>query len=175
MKRLQVTVIGDSIAVPGESEFCEKLGRLLAAMDVIIITGGRTGVMEAVCKGAEESGGTTVGILPSGSKEDANRWCSVIIPTGLGHGRNFLTIMAADIVISVGGQAGTLTELGFAWLYNKPVLAIKSFGGWSGKMAGESLDNRRSDKMIPIQSMEELKEKLVSLSKQLGYNLSGAQ
>ncbi len=160
---LQVTVIGDAYADAEKYNFCLELGRILAEMKIVLITGGRSGVMEAVCKGAYQAGGNTIGILPGSDKKDANEYCRVVIPTGMGHGRNILTVMAADVVIAVGGQAGTLTEMGFAWIYQKPIIAIRKFGGWSEKMSGEAFDSRREDKIIGVNHLEEVKQELKKL------------
>jgi hypothetical protein len=155
---IQVTVIGDAYAEGDKYDFCVALGRMLAEMNLVVITGGGSGVMEAVSKGANQAGGITVGILPGSDKKDANSFCGVILPTGLGHGRNTLTVMAADVVIAVGGQAGTLTEMGFAWMYHKPLIAVRTFGGWSEKMSGRAIDSRRPDKIIGVDTVQEVRE-----------------
>ena len=157
MRNLQVVVIGDAQANKDKYEFCEQLGNFLAEHDFTVITGGRTGIMEAVSKGAYLAGGMTIGILPSTNLRDANPWCKAVIPTGLGHTRNSLTALAADIIISIGGKAGTLTELGFAWIYNKPIISVTTFGGWSERLSGQEIDERRPDNIIAVDSMNELK------------------
>jgi len=157
---LQVTVIGDAMADAEKYSFCEQLGQMLAGMNVVVVTGGRSGVMEAVSKGAFQSGGITVGILPGNEKSEANKFCRIVIPTGMGHARNALTVMAADLVIAIGGQAGTLTEMAFAWMYNKPIIAIEGFDGWSAKMSGSSFDSRREDQIISVTSLQELKQEI---------------
>ena len=43
--------------------------------------------MTAVCKGAKEAGGTTIGILPGEDPNDANPWVDIPVPTGIGHAR----------------------------------------------------------------------------------------
>jgi hypothetical protein len=68
--------------------------------------------------------------------------------------------MAADLVIAIGGQAGTLTEMAFAWMYNKPIIAIEGFDGWSAKMSGSSFDSRREDPIISVTSLQELKQEI---------------
>ena len=154
---MQITVIGDSQADKEKYEFCMQLGRLLAEMNITVITGGRSGVMEAVSKGAWESGGLTVGILPSDNKQTANPYCRIIIPTGLGHARNNITALAADVVIVIGGQAGTLTEMGFAWIYEKPILAVVNFDGMSRKFGDQKLDSRGENKIISVSSLDEIR------------------
>jgi len=116
---------------------------------------------------AFQAGGITVGILPSSDKNDSNQFCRVIIPTGLGHARNTLTVLAADVVIVVGGKAGTLTEIGFAWINHKPMIAVKKFGGWAEKMSGQKIDSRRKDKILGVNTLDEVKNELLKIIKGL--------
>lgn len=140
----QATVICDSAAPPAVLALAERVGALLARRRLTVVTGGRSGVMEAACRGARRAGGTTVGIVPSADPGDANEWCSVVIPTGLGHARNALTALAGDVVIAIGGGAGTLSELAFAWIHGRPILLLGGSGGWADALAGRALDSRRS-------------------------------
>ncbi|MFC2124841.1 TIGR00725 family protein [Bacteroidota bacterium] len=156
-RKIQAAVIGDSTADKEKYDFAYQVGKLLAEMDITVISGGRGGVMEAVSKGAFEAGGITVGILPSSALDDANKWCTISIPTGMGHARNALTTMAADFVIAIGGGAGTLTEMGFGWIYEKPIIAVTRFGGWSEKLGGELIDNRQSIEIIQVEDVVALK------------------
>jgi len=167
MRNLQVVVIGDAHADKEKFDFCEQLGNYLGEKGHIIITGGRSGVMEAVSKGAYKAGGITVGILPSANLEDANPWCRVVIPTDLGHGRNSITALSADVVISIGGKAGTLTELGFAWIYNKPIISFTQFGGWSEILSSQQIDDRRPDNIIAVDSLDALKIHLESIANRI--------
>lgn len=159
----QVTVIGDANADQEKYAFCVEVGRLLAGMNAVVITGGRSGVMEAVCRGAFQAGGLTVGILPGSDKQEANEYCRAVIPSGMGHGRNVLTVLSADLVIAIGGQAGTLTEMGFAWIYQKPLIAVSRFGGWSEELAGKMIDSRRPDHIIEVSTLEELRKEIGKL------------
>ena len=167
MRKLQVAVIGDSETNKEAYDFCEQLGIFLARSGFIVITGGRGGVMEAVCKGAFNANGITIGVLPSDTHKDANNYCSVVIPTGMGHTRNSIIAQSADIVIAIGGQAGTMTELGFAWIYNKPVICVREFGGWSSKLSNQNIDTRRNEPIIGVDSMEELKKQILKIAKNM--------
>ena len=159
-RKIQAAVIGDSTADKDKYEFAYQVGSLLAEMDITVITGGRGGVMEAVSKGAFEAGGTTIGILPSNNINDANDWCTISIPTGMGHARNALTPMAADFIIVIGGGAGTLTEMGFGWMYDKPIIAVTIFEGWAEQLGGRSIDGRRGVKIIEARNLIEMKNKI---------------
>jgi uncharacterized protein (TIGR00725 family) len=160
---LQVAVIGDSEADRDKYLFAETLGRSLAKVGYTVITGGRGGVMEAVNKGAYEAGGISIGILPSEQICDANRYCNVVIPTGIGHARNVLTVLAANAIVSIGGGAGTLSEISFGWIHKKPVFAFSQFDGWSAKLAGRQLDARFSEGIEAVSSISDLLSRLRKL------------
>ncbi|KAA0008111.1 MAG: TIGR00725 family protein [Thermoplasmata archaeon] len=106
----------------------EKVGEEIAKNNAILICGGRGGVMEAACRGAKKENGTTIGILPF-SKEEANPFVDVVIPTGIGHLRNFIIVKSADAVIAVCGRWGTLNEISIAMELHKPLILIKGTGG----------------------------------------------
>lgn len=70
-----VSVIGSSNSTEEEYEVAYFVGRELARRGIVVVCGGRTGVMEAVCKGAKAEGGLTVGIMPSyEGQEVSNSW-----------------------------------------------------------------------------------------------------
>jgi uncharacterized protein (TIGR00725 family) len=132
-----VAVVGAGRATADEERTAEEVGRRLAAADAIVVCGGLGGVMEAACRGAKSGGGTTVGILPGASRSDANPFVDVALPTGLGELRNGLVVRAADAVVAVGGEFGTLSEIALALKAQKPVVAV---GGWELSRAGEPVD-----------------------------------
>jgi uncharacterized protein (TIGR00725 family) len=130
-----VAVDGRYVAVIGGTEVsasveadAEAVGRLLAEAGVIVVTGGREGVAAAACRGAREAGGVAVGILPGRSRDEANPWVSVAVPTGLGEMRNALVVMDADAVIAFPGAYGTLTEIAFSLLAG---IRIVGLGTWA--------------------------------------------
>lgn len=116
--------------------------------------------MEAVCRGAANAGGTTVGILPSSEMNDANRWCTVVIPTGLGHARNVVNVLSGDFVIALGTSAGTMSEVCFAWIYGKPILTVKGYNRWLEK-TGNELDSRGSSKLVECADLESLRKNVM--------------
>lgn len=122
-----VAVIGGADADAAALAAAEEVGRALAERGAVVVCGGLGGVMEAACRGAREGGGLTVGILPGSDREEANRWVDVALPTGLGDARNALVVRAADAVVAVAGEYGTLSELAFALKAGKPVVGI---GTW---------------------------------------------
>ncbi|MBC8470061.1 MAG: TIGR00725 family protein [Planctomycetes bacterium] len=152
----QITVIGDSDAPKETCDISYRIGKIIAELGYTLITGGRSGVMEYASQGAFENGGLTIGIIPSVELKDANKWCKVVIPTGIGHARNVLTILSADIVIAIGGAAGTLSEVCLAWIHNKQIITMSGYGGWSDKLGNSVLDHRRSEKIYECKNLEDL-------------------
>ena len=122
-----IAVIGESTVSSENAILAEEVGRLLAKANATIVCGGQGGVMRSVCKGAQESGGTTIGILPGLDPHDCNEYVDTPICTGLGNGRNLLVIRAGEVVISIGGAYGTLSEIGLALSEAKPVVGLNTW------------------------------------------------
>lgn len=81
MTMKQITVIGSGKEIPRHLwEMAEALGKGIASSGAVLICGGKGGGMEAVCKGAKEAGGLTVGILPYG-REGADSYVDIAIGT----------------------------------------------------------------------------------------------
>jgi len=160
----QITVIGDSDAIKEALSLAEDVGAAIAHAGFAVITGGRGGIMEAANKGAFNAGGLSIGILPSEFVQHANRFCHIVIPTGLGHARNAITALACDAIVAIGGGAGTLSEISFGWIYEKPIFAFEQFEGWAKNMAGKTIDSRRKDQIQVCKSVDDLTLKLEKLS-----------
>ncbi|HWP44826.1 MAG TPA: TIGR00725 family protein [Blastocatellia bacterium] len=162
----QATIIGDSDATAEVCTAAERIGEMLARHHVTVVTGGRGGVMEAACRGARRAGGVTVGILPSSDMREANPWCSVVIPTGLGSARNVVNVLAGDFVISIGSSAGTLSELCFAWIHGKPILTLKGYGAWPERLGGEPLDHRATSSITECATLDDLERAVIDICRQ---------
>ncbi|SIR93938.1 TIGR00725 family protein [Natronorubrum thiooxidans] len=123
---MRVSVIGGGEITDEQAARAEAVGHELAARGHTVVCGGRGGTMEAVCRGAKAEGGTTIGILPSERCEQANEYVDIPIATGLGHARNALVPLNGDAVIALAGGVGTLSELGFAGIYDRPVVGLET-------------------------------------------------
>jgi uncharacterized protein (TIGR00725 family) len=121
---MQIAVIGHAQATPGEYDAAYATGRIIAGNGAMLVCGGLGGVMEAACRGEQEAGGTTVGILPG--MEGGNPYIGITIRTGLGHARNVLVVLSADAVIAIGGKYGTLSEIAIALKAGRPVYGINT-------------------------------------------------
>jgi uncharacterized protein (TIGR00725 family) len=122
-----VAVVGAGEAADDAEAAAEAVGAELARRGAVVVTGGLGGVMAAACRGAAGAGGTTLGILPGTDREAANAWVTVAVATGLGELRNGLVIRAADAVIAVAGEYGTLSEIALALKAGKRVVGL---GTW---------------------------------------------
>jgi uncharacterized protein (TIGR00725 family) len=122
-----VAVVGGADADTEDAERAEAVGRAVAEAGAVLVCGGLGGVMEAACRGARGAGGLTVGILPGNDRGAANPHVDVALPTGMGEARNALVVGAADAVVAVGGEYGTLSEIALALRAGTPVVGL---GTW---------------------------------------------
>jgi uncharacterized protein (TIGR00725 family) len=138
-KKKFIAVIGASDASPEELKLAEKVGRELAKQGAIVLCGGLSGVMEAVCRGASSAGGLTIGILPGDSAKAANPYVQIPIVTGLGYARNALVAKSAQAVIAIGGSYGTLSEIAYALQSGIPVIGLRTWALSRNGQADDSL------------------------------------
>ena len=124
---MYISVIGASKCGKDLYKLAYDVGREIAKRKAILICGGLGGVMDASAKGAKEVGGMTVGILPGDTRIGASKYLNVSLPTGMGEARNVLVIKAADVVIAIGGEYGTLSEIAHALKMNIPVVGLKTW------------------------------------------------
>jgi len=125
----QVAVIGTGTC-PQDSEvalLAEEVGRRLAEAGVVLVCGGLNGVMEAGARGAAEAGGTVIGVVPWDSPDEANPHCTHVVSTGIGYARNLAVVASGEAVIAVGGEWGTLSEIGHARQLGRTVIALRSW------------------------------------------------
>jgi len=158
MERI-IGVIGSSAEDTHLAEIAGALGREIGRSGCSLICGGLGGVMEAACRGMKSleprAKGKTIGILPGMDKGDANPYVDIIIPSGIGFARNTIITLAADGVIAVGGGAGTLTEISYAWKFGRPIVILETAGGWAGMFGGKGIDSTRPDHILTASSPSE--------------------
>lgn len=159
MKQI-IAIIGDRHCSADEpnAKIAYALGKALVDNGYRVLTGGMggndvdDGIMEFAMKGAKDSEryseGDTIAIIPGFSPEQASRYADIIIPTGLDVYRNCITANA-DAVIAIGGGAGTLCEIAFAWSLGRLIIAFDNVLGWSSQLAGKPVDKRKRYKNIP--------------------------
>lgn len=156
-RKIQITVIGNNEngTTPEIAKIAYETGLEVAKSGAVLITGGLEGVMKAASHGAKDGGGLVVGIIPQNDASFANEYCDIVVPTGIGLARDFLTALSGDGVIIVGGGSGTLSETCAAYMYKKPIVAIKSSGGVAAKYADQFLDHRENVKILGVETPRE--------------------
>ena len=122
---VQISVVGSGVE---HDQRAEQVGRLLAERGCTVVTGGRDEVMAAAARGAKSAGGTTIGVLPVTDRVGVSEWIDHVVVTGVGHARNLAVVASGDAVIAVGGSWGTLSEIAFARLLDRPVVILEP--GW---------------------------------------------
>ncbi len=132
-----VTVFGGRHPVVGDPEYAEavELGSLLAGANYAVMSGGYSGVMEAVSRGASKAGGTTIGVtMEIFGDLPPNPFLTREV-----RARNFferleiLTAHASGFIAMRGGM-GTLTEISLIWnmlqtktMAPKPMILVGKF------------------------------------------------
>ncbi len=125
----QVAVIGSSGSTPGSElwQLAEAVGRGLGEAGVTIVCGAGGGVMEAAAQGASAAGGRVIGIVQGESIVEANPYCTEVVASGIGHARNLSVVASGEVVVAVGGEWGTLSEIGMARAIGRTVIALSSW------------------------------------------------
>ena len=127
MRKKIISVIGGHECTAEVEQIAQELGKKLAKVVGILVSGGLGGTMKAVCAGFKAGGGLTIGIIPSYNKKDANESVDIVIPTGLGFARNVLVVRSAEVVVALPGEAGTLSEVAYALQFGIPVVSLNSW------------------------------------------------
>jgi uncharacterized protein (TIGR00725 family) len=134
--RTYIAVVGSAEPGGDTDAAAEAVGRELARRGAVIVCGGRGGVMEAAARGARAEGGDVVGLLPGTDRSEGNPHLTIALATGMGELRNGLVVRAADAVIAIGGEFGTLSEIAFALRTSKPVIGLET---WELAKAGKNV------------------------------------
>lgn len=122
-----VAVVGSGVATGELYEKAREVGRLVAERGGIVVCGGLSGVMEAAARGAAEADGTAIGVLPDEDRHRANEYLTYSIAAGTGQARNLAVVCSGDVVVAVGGEYGTLSEVGLALKVGRPVVSLMSW------------------------------------------------
>jgi len=148
-----VAVVGDTHLDEGgeKARHAEALGRKLIDEGYRIVTCGVGDLPRAIARGARSAGsyrdGDIVAILPGFDPQDAADCADIVIASGLDQARNLL-VANSDAIVAIGGGAGTLSEIAFAWTLKRLILAYRTKGS-SGLVAGTRIDQRHRYPEIP--------------------------
>jgi len=169
-RRTAISICGTGSPDGVAEQLAQEVGEEVVRRGCVLVCGGMGGVMEAACRGGQRARGQgaeglVLGILPVAELDGGNRFCDIVIPTGMGVARNVLVVRAADAVILVGGGAGTLSEAAYAWQLGKPLVALRCSGGWAARLAGTALDGRRAEVVLAADSAAEAVELALARAK----------
>ena len=125
-----VTIFGGSKCRESDFEYSQamRVGELLAGAGFTVCTGGYSGVMEAVSRGAKQAGGRTIAITSTFFRTRANEWVDEEHAASSWQERLFELIRFGEGYVACKGGTGTLVELAVVWeMLNKGVMAGKPF------------------------------------------------
>jgi uncharacterized protein (TIGR00725 family) len=162
-RRPQVSVLGS--AEPGSAayELAGEAGALLARRGVTVVSGCGSPATRIAAERAIAAGGLVVSIVPADVMPAPDWPATVVIPCGMGDARNLLMALSGDACIVIGGRAGTISEVCFAWLHKRPLLPLVGCGGWSDSLPENPPDERRNSPILPWSSMTQLEVQLAQL------------
>lgn len=169
MRKYQIAVIGynKDRCTEHSRNIAFEVGKEIARSGSILICGGLGGVMEAACRGAKKYDGLTIGIIPQEEFSFANKFCDVVICTGIGFARDIIVATSADGIIAIGGGVGTMIELGVGYIKNKLMVVVAGSGGVSDRYGGKFLDER---KIVPLMIAKDARSAVQMVLKQREEN-----
>ena len=170
MKKLQIGVMGSCSDLNYSDEIeklAEEIGAEVARRGAYLVFGAEKdfdSLSTAACRGAKKAGGTTIGVTYGKGRDIVEQNVDIIIASGLerGGGRELCLVLSCDAIITINGGSGTLTEIAIAYQANIPVIVMEESGGWSQKLAGEYLDDRKRIKALPAKTAKEAVELAIS-------------
>jgi len=111
-------------------EEARQVGEAVAQRGYALLTGGGPGVMRAASEGAFRAGGLVIGILPNDRRRPLagypNEFVNIPIYTGIADARNVINAKTPEVLIALGGGAGTLSEIAHALKAGTPVIGLNA-------------------------------------------------
>ena len=170
--KFQIAIIGGRDIDSDGEKMVEDIAKMIIEEGYRIVTGGLGVLPKAAYRGAKSAENSTdsdtISILPGFDPKPAMEYSDIIIPTGLDAYRNAL-VSNSDAIIAVGGGAGTLSEIAYAWQFRRPIIATL-VDGWGSNLAGESIDSRNrkiddsvEDVVFPCENIVQIRLKLKQL------------
>ncbi len=138
---LYIGVIGSGSCDEQTGRLAYQVGKNIALKGAVLVCGGKGGVMEQACMGNFEAGGVSLGVLPGSDRQEANPFVTYALATGLGEMRNFLVVRCSDVLISVAGEHGTLSEMAIALKEKKRVIALNPPFDLKGLIAASTAED----------------------------------
>jgi uncharacterized protein (TIGR00725 family) len=172
MKNLQIGVLGyagleeypkSAKINPKCYALAEEIGCYIGENEWFLVTGGKSGIMESAAKGSKSIGGTTIGVVCGNKRGTSNIYTDIeVVGNGYQASEEAILIGMCDIVVVLGGGAGTLQEIAVAYRMSKPIIIFKGIGGWSDRIDSMYLDEREK---IPIKFVSTISQLKIELAK----------
>lgn len=172
LRKIQIGVVGscsDLQYTKKLEKITEEVGYWIAKRGAVLVFGAEKdydSLSSSACRGAKIAKGITVGITYGKALNVLEKNVDIVIATGLerGGGREFPLVLSCDAIIAIQGGSGTLTEIAMAYQADIPIIAIQGSGGWSEKVIGEYLDERKRIKIEKALTPKEAVEKAIRLA-----------
>ena len=68
-----------------------------------------------------------IGILQGSDVSEEKPYCTQVVASGVGYARNLAVVGSGEVVIAIGGEWGTLSEIGHARALGRAVIALRSW------------------------------------------------
>ncbi|MCB1589615.1 MAG: Rossmann fold nucleotide-binding protein [Xanthomonadales bacterium] len=161
---MQIAVLGSAETGSAAHALAGAAGELIAELGMTLVSGCGSAATRHAAERAIAAGGRVLSILPGAEHPDGDWPATVVLPSGLGAGRNLLMALAGEACVVIGGRAGTRSEVCLAWLHGRPLLPLVGQGGWSETLLDQPPDERGSAPLIPWRTVPELRDALLHLS-----------
>ena len=111
MKKI-IGIMGPNNATKANLKDAYEIGKYLANNGFTVLTGGlNIGVQNEGLKGAKDSNGLTIGIMPFNESEKCSKYVDIPIITNMRSGRNYINALSSNLVIACGVDNGTISEI----------------------------------------------------------------
>jgi uncharacterized protein (TIGR00725 family) len=173
MKKIQIAIIWsawqeeypkDSIDFQKLYDMSYRVGFLLAENNCYVITGWKTGIMEAAAKWCRKAGWINIGFIKWDKREQSNSFVDIEIVTNMWDwGDAFLIPYSSDWAIIIWGWVGTLKEISWFYLQGKPCIALEKTWWWADKLQSKFLDERKKVRISSSSTPEEAVNNMIFL------------
>lgn len=159
--------------VTADHELAERIGREIAKLGHVTVTGATVGLPFYAALAAKEAGGMSIGFSPAASLRE--HVLKYRLPIGMfdfinftgAHyvGRDVHLVLSSDAMISIGGRFGTLNEFTIALESRTPVGVLLGSGGAADLIPDlmGKLEAVNKDIVIMDDNPERLVQKIVSV------------
>lgn len=122
-----IGIMGPNNATEDNLKDAYEIGKYVADKGYTVLTGGlNVGIQNEGLKGAKESDGLTIGIMPFNEPENFSEYVDVPIITNMRSGRNYINVSSSNLVIACGIDVGTISEISLSLVKtnNKKVILV---------------------------------------------------